>query len=192
MRVPSLKVSQRRAIAAVEAAIILPFFFIILFAVWEVGRLIEMNQILSNAAREGARQCSTGTIDSSTPTFTVQTYVGNYLQNSGLAVPPASVIITVTNETQNLTNAGVCKIDSVNMTLVDVSQSGTASSADPVTTANPGDVMRVDVSYPFDAGRFSPVNSYFFLGYFNITATARWTCMKDQPIVVNSTIPSSP
>ena len=39
---------------AVEAAFVLPLALIFLFGTWEVGRIIELNQILYNAAREGA------------------------------------------------------------------------------------------------------------------------------------------
>jgi len=192
MRVLSSKQPRRRAAAAVEAAIVLPQLFILLFGVWEVSQLIWMNQIISNGAREGARQASTGNIDASASTFTVQTYVANYLQNAGLAVPANTVTITVTNQTQGLSNAGSAKIDSINQTLVDVTQVAPASSSDPVLSANQGDLISVTVSYPFDAGRIAPVNAFFFLGYFNVTATAEWQCLKDTPITVNSTIPGAP
>jgi ABC-2 type transport system ATP-binding protein len=49
------RTSARRGVAVVELAVLLPFLLVVLLGIWEVGRLIEVQQILNNAAREGAR-----------------------------------------------------------------------------------------------------------------------------------------
>jgi Flp pilus assembly protein TadG len=51
------KLSTRRsAAAAVEFAVVMPFVLMpLMFGLWEVGRLVQVQQIVSNAAREGAR-----------------------------------------------------------------------------------------------------------------------------------------
>src|SRR5437016_2897541 len=54
--------ARRSAAAAVELAFMMPFLLILLLGVWEVGRLIEVQQILNDAAREGARLASLGHI----------------------------------------------------------------------------------------------------------------------------------
>jgi Flp pilus assembly protein TadG len=46
---------QRRGATAVEAAMVLPIFLIFLFGIMEYGRYVMMRQVLTNAAREGAR-----------------------------------------------------------------------------------------------------------------------------------------
>jgi len=46
--------SRRRGAAAVELALTLPLIVSILTGLWEVSRVIECQQILSNAAREAA------------------------------------------------------------------------------------------------------------------------------------------
>ncbi len=51
----------RPGLAAVELAILLPLLVLLLLGTWEVGRMVEVNQLLTNAAREGGRQASTGT-----------------------------------------------------------------------------------------------------------------------------------
>ena len=44
------------AVAAAEAALITAVFLVpVLIGVWEIGRLIQVQQIVSNSAREGAR-----------------------------------------------------------------------------------------------------------------------------------------
>jgi hypothetical protein len=55
------KMSQRRGVASVELAFVVLFFFIpVLFGIWETGRLIEVQQIVSKSAREGARLAAQG------------------------------------------------------------------------------------------------------------------------------------
>ena len=66
---------------------------ILLLGAWEGGRLIEVQQILSNSAREGARQAASGGLTASQ----VQTVVTNYLQDAGL--PITDVVVTVTDVT---------------------------------------------------------------------------------------------
>ena len=83
----------RRGIAAVELALVIPFVLALLLGVWEVGRLININQILSNAAREGARKSVTGQVS----TAQVQQTVINYLNNAGL--PTANAVVTVSDLT---------------------------------------------------------------------------------------------
>jgi len=79
----------RRAVAAVEFAVILPVILTLLLGIWEVGRMIEIQQILYNAAREGGRQASTGQLTNAQ----VQTVVTQYLQTAG--VPTTHVVVTV-------------------------------------------------------------------------------------------------
>jgi Flp pilus assembly protein TadG len=52
---------RRHGVATVEFAVVIIPLMIILFGVWEVGRMLEVQQLLTNAAREGGRAASTGT-----------------------------------------------------------------------------------------------------------------------------------
>ena len=79
----------RRAVAAVEFAVILPVILTLLLGIWEVGRMIEIQQMLSNAAREGGRQASTGQLTNAQ----VQAVVTQYLSTAGL--PITHVVVTV-------------------------------------------------------------------------------------------------
>jgi Flp pilus assembly protein TadG len=87
---------RRPGVAAVEFAFLLPVILILLLGTWEVGRLIEVNQLLYNASREGCRQAATGLVSNSG----VQQVVVNYLKNAGL--PTQNVVVTV----QDLTSPG--------------------------------------------------------------------------------------
>jgi len=67
-------------VAAVELALLLPLLLVLIMGVWELGRMVEVQQLLTNACREGGRQASTGnkTIDQ------VKGDVVNYLQRNGI------------------------------------------------------------------------------------------------------------
>lgn len=192
---------KRRAAAIVETAVILPFLFILLFGVWEVGRLVHVSQVVSNSAREGARLASTGLYTSSslaTPNFQIQLAVANYLQNSGLPITDAGVTITVSNENRGLAATAAVTATTGTPTLITqmaVTGSGASPSKDPTNDAAIAqfEVMKVDVVYPFSFARWSPNNLFFFLGpNRNVGATARWMNLRDKPINVNSTIPNRP
>jgi Flp pilus assembly protein TadG len=46
---------NRRAAAAVEFAIVAPVFFLLIFGMIEYGRMVMVQQVITNASREGAR-----------------------------------------------------------------------------------------------------------------------------------------
>src|SRR5262245_37592934 len=70
----------RRGAVAVEVALILLLLVPMLIGVWEVGRMVDVEQLLVNSAREGARQASTGQKNIAQ----VQQVVLTYLQSAGL------------------------------------------------------------------------------------------------------------
>jgi Flp pilus assembly protein TadG len=98
-RLTSRAHGSRRGVAAVELAMLLPLILILLFGLWEVGRAIDVQQIMSNAAREGGRQASTGQLSNSQ----VEQVVINYLQDAGF--PATNAVVTVENLTTPGTDA---------------------------------------------------------------------------------------
>ena len=67
-----------RGAAAVEFAIIAPVFFLLIFGMIEFGRMVMVQQILTNASREGAR---IAVLDGTTGAE-VLTTVDHYLQSA--------------------------------------------------------------------------------------------------------------
>ncbi|MEW6173491.1 MAG: TadE family protein [Bacillota bacterium] len=55
-----MKFKNTRGQATVELALILPILLLILFGIMEFGRIFSAYLIITNAAREGARQASIG------------------------------------------------------------------------------------------------------------------------------------
>ena len=97
MILTSRRQACRRGIAALEMALVAPLLVFLLLGLWEIGRLAEAQQILSNAAREAGRQASTGMKDTSQ----VQQAALIYIQTAGLS--SAGVTVTFTD----MTNSGV-------------------------------------------------------------------------------------
>jgi Flp pilus assembly protein TadG len=77
-RLPSkrgIKWRRRSGAAVVEFAVVAPVFFLFVFGLIEYGRMVMVQQILTNAAREGAR---VGILDNTTQAD-VDTAVNTYL-----------------------------------------------------------------------------------------------------------------
>ena len=80
----------RRAVAAVEFAAVLPAIMILLVGIIEVGRLIEFQQVLSNAPREGGRQAATGQMTNAQ----VKQVVIDYVAAAGFTTTGMTVTVT--------------------------------------------------------------------------------------------------
>lgn len=171
----------RRGVAAVELALVTMLFIIpLLFGVWEVGRLVQVQQIVSNAAREGARLAaqaytvkSDGTstqiyTDSSGGSANVRDYVYQYLYAAGLT--------KVQNTTADL---------DVTFTFL-----GPRSDSAPATQpyqGEKGQPFSVTVTVPWSKVRW--VN----LGLVNpadVTFTASWRMLIDDKFTVDTTLPT--
>jgi len=71
----------------VEFAIVAPVFFLLVFGMIEFGRMVMVQQVITNASREGAR---IAILDNST-TAEVTTAVQNYLQSASISGASVSV-----------------------------------------------------------------------------------------------------
>jgi hypothetical protein len=79
---------KRRGAAVVEFAIVAPVFILLVFGMIEYGRMVMVQQLLTNASREGARKA---VLDGATKSE-IETLVTDYLSNS--SVSGASVTVT--------------------------------------------------------------------------------------------------
>lgn len=158
----------RRAAAALELAIVTPLFLILLFGLWEIGRAVDVQQVINNAAREGGRQASTAK-------YTEEEIAGvvlDYLTNAGLPTRDASdnPNVSVTIEVLD-TNGNVVAL--------------------PLRGAAQMTHVRIRVSYPYANVRWA-VSSMFIPAEAALAVQADWFVTADVPISVPVTIPSSP
>jgi Flp pilus assembly protein TadG len=163
---------RRSGAAAVEFALCLPLLMILLLGLWEVGRLIQLQQILSNAAREGARIAAQGiTINSkSTPTQIrvysgtpgVQQTVVDYLNQAGVPMTTANTTVTFAYLT------------------------GDTTLTEPYQ-ASKGQQFKVTVTIPVSTLRWSFAT---LLGLDTLSTSVVWTSLVDDPFTVDTTLPS--
>lgn len=78
--------SNRRGVAAVEFALVLPCFLLLLLGVLEIGRAIHIQQTIVNASREGARLAATKAAESD-----VKSTVLDYLTKAKVPTSAVSV-----------------------------------------------------------------------------------------------------
>jgi Flp pilus assembly protein TadG len=211
----SCKTQRRQGAAAVELAILLPLVLVpLLFGIWEVGRLVQIQQIVANAAREGGRQASTGKYTETD----IRDDIKAYLTNAGLVTTGVQITVTVTDVSTTLspptsptmsttttvvtqTNTTASPVTTTATTTTAVTNLATGStttttttdgSASPVlTSANQFDDIKVDVSYPYSNIRY--LATTFFVGSgTTLNAQVHWQCLRDKPVVVSSSIPQSP
>lgn len=125
--------TKRRGAAAVEFAVIAPLMFMLVLGLLEMGRAVMVSNLVINASREGARKACLSTMTVSE----VDTWVKQYLQQSG--VPSTAVTVSITN--QSTTGGGY----------------STTSSLSGVSS---GMGVEVTVSVPFSAVSWLPNNRY--------------------------------
>jgi Flp pilus assembly protein TadG len=170
MKHPTPRSVQRSGVAAAELVATLPFLLILLFGIWDVGRTVEVQQLVSNAAREGARLAAIGTMLDPTTGYErdidardVQNTVTNYLTRNGLTT------MGITVQYSNLTNP---------------------AATDPYL-AQHLDHLRVQVQLPFQNVRLILVNGFSNNQTTALTATADWMSMRDSNVNVSTTLPTN-
>jgi hypothetical protein len=91
--------NKQKGTVAVELAIVLPLFAILLLGVLEVGSIVHDYQVLQNAAREGARFSAnpanqiSGSQNAGAVLQTIQDRVVAYLQNEHITVAEGDVVV---------------------------------------------------------------------------------------------------
>jgi len=167
----------RRGVASVELAAVFLFVVVpLLIGVWEVGRLVQVQQVVANSAREGARLAAQG--------YTINGFASptQIMVNSGSPNVHDSVY-------QYLYAAGLTNLQPSDVT-VTFSYLAPRTDGAPATEPYQGEKnqpFQVTVSVPWSKVRW--VN----LGLVNpttVTFTVVWRMAIDDPFTVNDTIPT--
>lgn len=88
--------ARQRGAAAVEFALVLPFLLMMVLGAIDWGWYFFVREVVTNAAREGARAGAVTT--AANPTQAAEDIAGNYLTNFGLT-RPATVAVDLSNPT---------------------------------------------------------------------------------------------
>ncbi|MEX1232968.1 MAG: TadE/TadG family type IV pilus assembly protein [Planctomycetaceae bacterium] len=133
---------RRRGAALVEMALVLPVFVTVTLGIIEFGRAMMVSQLVTNAAREGARL---GSLDGTTNPE-IEAEIRSFLQGSAnVGSGDVSIAITVTPA------------------------AGNPDPGNNVSNANVRDEVNIVVSIPFNAVSFIDGN---YLAGKNITGSA--------------------
>jgi Flp pilus assembly protein TadG len=155
----------------VELAFLSPLLLILLFGLWQAGRIIEVSQLMDNAAREGARLASQSQIINQVGAFTL------IHANSGLP----NVQDTVR---EYLVAAGVVQASQVNDVKVTFKFiTGDTTRTDPYQ-GQQGDLFTVTVTLPIQDVNWTP-----FSASGNLVSQTTWAILVDTPFTVDTTIP---
>lgn len=178
MRVlPRATGQQRRGVAAVEFAAVMPLLLLLLVGIWELGRIIHVQINLDNAARDGARLGAQANIVNTTGEYTqikFNTDTPNIYDN-------VRAYLTASGITNH--NGLVIEFQFVE------SASGGASTAS--TTADPylgvkNQRFRIRISLPYANVRWTTLS---LINPTTLVAEAYWQCLVDDPFTVNTTLP---
>jgi Flp pilus assembly protein TadG len=118
----------RRGAAVVEAAIVMNVFLLFIFGIFEFGHFVMVKQLMDNAARDGARMASTGTL--TVTTAQIQAQVTTELNGLGPSNLQISVFQANSTTGANIgawTNAGLgdtvaCQITGTYQPMLSIAQ----------------------------------------------------------------------
>jgi len=176
--------------AAVEFACCLPILVMILSGLWEVGRFTEVQQVLWNSAREGARDASLGQNN-------LQAVASNVLLYLQGAEPTAfgrpgvhstSMIAPVVTLPANTTGY-TCWDNTANKELFTISFTDltTPTVTDP-TAMSQLDLYQIGVQVPFASIEWShliPIG-----GMTRLSVNVVWTSLVDTPFQIAPNLPA--
>jgi Flp pilus assembly protein TadG len=194
---------QRHGIAAVELAIVMPFLVFLLVGLWEVGRVLMVHNLMTNAAYEGGRLASSGGFFSSSnyddPTTLEQINLQYSEDNSGNPIP-----YDVQKRVLVYLQAAGLRTDNVQVTVNNLSEgwsatytggssaSGSSSgSYDPAAAATQLDHIQVTVQVPYNSIRWCTLGTFVSSGT-TLTATTDWYSLRNAPLAVSTTLPQQP
>ncbi|HEV3143823.1 MAG TPA: TadE family protein [Gemmataceae bacterium] len=113
---PRKRRALREGAAAVEFAVVLPLLLLLLLGIWEVGRLVQVSQIVDNASREGGRLAASGAFTDDG----VKIAVCQYMKDAGLPdyTSQRDTIVTVTNISEpGVDSSNAAQLDHIQVTV---------------------------------------------------------------------------
>ncbi len=178
----------RKGTAAVEFAVCLPFLFITLWGLVEVGRIVEVEQVACMSAREAARDASMG----QTNLLGVATNLQLYLQSAeptafgqGHTTSFIAPVVTVPTNSYGYT----CWDSTAGRELFTMLfTDNTNSSVTDPTGMSQLDRYTITVSYPYASIGWLSVAQ--ITGVTRLTAAVSWASMVDSPFTITPSLPA--
>jgi hypothetical protein len=168
---------ERAGVAAVEVAIVTTFLLVpLIIGLWEVGRMVQVKQVVSNSAREGARRAAQGYTLNSTGTPT-------QVMTTGSSTSVTDVVY------QYLLAAGFTNLQRTDIT---VTFQFLEPRSDGVMPTEPyqgekGQRFSVTVTVPWDRVRWVNLG---IIRPADITFTTTWRMLNDDKFTIDDTLPA--
>jgi Flp pilus assembly protein TadG len=179
---------SRRGTAAVEFAACLPFFFLVLYGLWEVGRITEVQNVVWNSGREAARDASLGQDNLATVAQNLLVYLQSAEPTAfgaGHATNMIAPVITMPANTYGFTCWDtVANRELFTMTFTDITNS---SVTDPTQMAQL-DLYQITVQVLYSSIGMVPVAR--ITGVTRLKVSVTWASMVDSPFEVAPFLPA--
>jgi hypothetical protein len=180
--------ATRNGAAAVEFALCAPLLVLVLFGLWEVGRITEVQQVMWNSAREAARDASLGQDDLPTVAANLLTYLQAAEPTAFGQGHTTSMIAPVVTLPANTTGY-TCWDNTANRELFTI----TFTDATNPAIANPAAMKQLD---RYEIGVQVPYGSIGWLPVAQVTGRSRlyvvvdWASMVDSPYQLAPSLPA--
>jgi Flp pilus assembly protein TadG len=184
----TLATVHRDGAAAVEFACCLPLLMLVLFGLWEVGRFTEVQQVLWNAAREGARDASLGQDNLQTVAGNVLNYLQGAEQTAfgkGHSTSMIAPVVTLPTNTYGYT----CWDNTANQELFTITFTDVTSPnvTDP-TAMTQLDLYQIGLQVPFNSIKWNSLLP--ITGMSRLSVTVVWTSLIDTPFQIAPDLPA--
>jgi Flp pilus assembly protein TadG len=170
--------SRRAGAAVVELAAVLPLLLLVLIGIWELGRIIQVQHVVNNAARDAARLAAQANTVSTTGAYTqlrfrsgtpnIDQTVRSYLTAAGVTDHTGLVIELQFVEGPTPGSPG-----------------GSQTDADPYVGVK-NQRFRVRVALPYDNVRLTGLS---LINPQTLTTEAYWQCLVDDPFTLDTSLP---
>jgi Flp pilus assembly protein TadG len=179
---------SRRGVAAVEFAFCFPIMLLILFGMWEVGRITEVQNVSWNSAREGARDASMGQANLLAVANNLQLYLQGAEPGAfgkGHSTSMIAPVVTLPANTYGYT----CWDNTANQELFTVTfiDKTNTSVTDP-TAMSQLDVYELTIQVPYSSIGWLPVPQ--ITGMTRLYTTVDWASLVDSPFQTVQSLPA--
>jgi Flp pilus assembly protein TadG len=180
--------APRRATASVEFALCLPLIVWILFGLWELGRITEVQEVMWNSAREAGRDASLGQEDLKTVANNLATYLQAAEPSAfgqGHSTNMIAPVVTMPANTTGYT----CWDTTANRELFTITFTDlTHTSVTDPQTMSQLDVYQIGVQVPYSNVGWLP--TAYITGFTRLNAGVTWTAMVDAPFTIAPSLPA--
>jgi hypothetical protein len=179
---------HRRGVAAVEFAVCLPVMLVILSGLWEVGRMTEVQNVVWNSAREGARDASGGQATLLAVADNVRIYLQGAEPTAFGQGHPVTMIASVVTLPANTTGY-TCWDNTTNRELFTI----TFTDVTNTTVVDPTGMKQLDhyqigVQLPYASVGWIPVAR--ITGRTRLSVSVDWASLVDAPFQIAPSLPA--